>query len=89
MEAEDAIKIVDAILHPEGLSDLQEQIFRRTWVGRKYPDIAEELGYDTNYIKDVGAKLWKLLTEKLNERVAKTNIQSVLRRHAHVLKANG
>jgi WD40 repeat protein len=80
MELEDAIRAVDLILHPDGLNDLQEQIFRRTWVGQKYPDIAEELGYDANYVKDLGAKIWKQLSGTLGERVTKANIQSVLRR---------
>ncbi|PSB03811.1 NB-ARC domain-containing protein [Merismopedia glauca] len=82
MDLEDALKVVDSILHPDTLNDLQEQIFRRTWQGQKYPDIAEELGYDANYIKDLGAKTWKQLSQSLGEKVTKSNFQAVLRRCA-------
>jgi WD40 repeat protein len=82
MDLEDALKVVDSILHPEALNDLQEQIFRRTWKGQKYPEIAEELGYDANYIKDLGAKIWKQLSQSLGEKVTKSNFQAVLRRCA-------
>ena len=80
MDIEDAIDRVDQLLGSKGLSDLQEQIFRRVWAKEKYPEIAEALGYDANYIKDLGAKLWKQLSQTLDEKVTKSNIQVVLRR---------
>ncbi len=80
MNVEEAIAIVDKILGSDGLSDLQEDIFRQVWTKAKYPDIAETLGYDANYIKDLGAKIWKQLSLSLDEKVTKSNIQSVLRR---------
>jgi WD40 repeat protein len=89
MDLEDALKVVDLVLRPEGgLNDLQEQIFRRTWIGQKYPQIAEELGYDPNYIKDLGAKTWKQLSRSLGEKVTKSNFQAVLRRWGDTLTAN-
>ncbi len=81
MDIEDAIATIDAVLGSQGLNDLEIQVLRQVWDGEKYADIAESLGYDANYIKDLGAKIWKQLSQSLNEKVTKSNVQSVLRRH--------
>ncbi len=80
MTLEEALVIVDTLLQPETLSDLQEQIFRYSWEDKRYAEIAEICGYDQNYVKDVGSKLWKLLSKALGEEVTKSNFRSVLRR---------
>jgi WD40 repeat protein len=80
MTVEEALAILDLILKPESLSDIQELVFRQVWEGLSYPDIADRAGYDPNYIKDVGSRLWKLISNALGEKVTKSNIQSVLRR---------
>ncbi len=79
MNIEEALVILDTFLE-HGLSDVQEIIFRQAWEGQTYPDIAESCGYDANYIKDVGSKLWKLLSQTFGEEVTKSNFRSVLRR---------
>ena len=79
MNIEEALAILDTFLE-HGLSDIQEIIFRQAWEGQTYPDIAESCGYDANYIKDVGSKLWKLLSQAFGEEVTKSNFRSVLRR---------
>lgn len=84
MDIEDAIATIDAVLGSQGLNDLEIQVLRKVWGGEKYADIAESLGYDANYIKDLGAKIWKQLSQGLDERVTKSNVQSVLRRHRSI-----
>ncbi|MDZ8107803.1 MAG: AAA-like domain-containing protein [Nostoc sp. DedQUE12a] len=79
MNIEEALVLLDTFLE-HGLSDVQEIIFRQAWEGQTYPDIAESCGYDANYIKDVGSKLWKLLSQAFGEEVTKSNFRSVLRR---------
>ncbi len=81
MTAEAALALLD--LQPElqlRLTTIQTQIFCGCWNGETYAEMAERLGYDTGYIKDTGAKLWKLLSEALGERVTKSNVESVLQR---------
>ena len=85
MDIEEAIAVVDLILGSNSLNDLEISVFRHAWTGKKYPDIAEALGYDANYIKDLGAKIWKQLSKALGEKVTKSNIQSVLRRHGSTM----
>ncbi len=80
MTSEEALSILDTFLQQGRLSDLQEQVFRQSWEGRTYQEIAENSGYDADYIRDVGCKLWQLLSKAMGEQVTKNNLRSVLRR---------
>jgi hypothetical protein len=82
MNIEDALLIIDEALPHKGLSNVQELLFRQAWEGKTYPEIAENSGYDSSYIRDVGYKLWQALSKSLGERVTKNNLQVVLRRYA-------
>ena len=83
MTIEDALNIVDKVLGNKSLSTIQEAIFRQTWEGKTYSEIAEMAGYDAAYIRDVGYKLWQLLSEAFGDRVTKNNLQVVLRRYSN------
>jgi len=83
MTIEDALNIVDSVLENKSLSTIQEAIFRQTWEGKTYSEIAENAGYDAAYIRDVGYKLWQLLSEAFGDRVTKNNLQVILRRHSN------
>ncbi|HEY9644079.1 MAG TPA: hypothetical protein V6C57_26540, partial [Coleofasciculaceae cyanobacterium] len=87
MTVEEALALLDTLLQQEPLNDIQEQIFRYCWQGETYADMAESMGYDAGYIKDTGAKLWKLLSDALAERVTKSNVQSVLKRQVRSVAA--
>ena len=80
MTVEEALAILDTTLDRKRLNDVQELVFRQCWEGQSYPEIADSSGYEPNYIKDVGYKLWKLLSKTLGESVTKSNLRSVLRR---------
>jgi ankyrin repeat protein len=82
MTIEEAISIVEQLLERGSLSKIQEIVFRQTWDGLSYLDIAVNSGYDPNYIKDVGSQLWRSLSTALNEKVTKTNIHGALKRYA-------
>ncbi|CAN1210396.1 hypothetical protein TUMEXPCC7403_09385 [Tumidithrix helvetica PCC 7403] len=82
MTIDDALLIVDSVLPHKSLSNVQELIFRYTWEGKTYLEIAEIAGYDSAYIRDVGYKLWQVLSKAFGERVTKNNLQVVLRRYA-------
>lgn len=79
ISVDEAIAIVDLALDGDRLSDLQEQVLRQTWQGQTYNKIADSCGYDSSYIRDVGYRLWKLLSDKLGERITKKNLQVVVR----------
>ncbi|MFN4789318.1 MAG: NB-ARC domain-containing protein [Pseudanabaena sp.] len=90
MTVEEAITIIDVALKGgKRLSNIQEQLFRQTWEGKTYSEIAEACGYDASYIRDVGYRLWQILTKCFGERVTKHNLQVVLRSHAHRFVSRG
>ncbi|MDY6902523.1 MAG: AAA-like domain-containing protein [Cyanobacteriota bacterium] len=67
----------------EHLNDTQKIILQESWNKSKktYEQIAAELGYSGNYIKQgVGPKLWRLLSKTFGEKVTKTNLHSVVNR---------
>lgn len=79
MTLDEAIAIIDAALKPGRLSDLQELVFRQSWLGKTYQDVAREAGYDSDYIRGVGFQLWQMLSDTFGEKVTKNNFRSVLR----------
>lgn len=91
MNVEEALTIAETVLEAEEdpLNDVQEMIFRECWQGRiSYEAIAHVSGYDKEYLKCAGSKLWQQLSDAFGERVKKSNLKSVIRRYAdkHHLK---
>jgi len=82
MNLEEALVILDAITKPGCLNDTEEIVFRQSWQGLSYQEIASAFGYSTDYIKDVGSKLWRKLSQALGTQVTKTNLHSVIKRYA-------
>jgi hypothetical protein len=85
MRGQEALTIVDRLLqtanHGQKLNDLQSAVFLETWAEHSYSEIAQQLGYEYDYIKQVGSHLWRSLSQILGETVSKRNIQAVLRRY--------
>jgi len=82
MTVEEALIQLTAILKQKRLNDVQELVFCKSWSGSSYKEIAEQAGYDPEYIKLVGFQLWNLLSKVLGEKVTKSNIHAVLRRNS-------
>jgi AAA-like domain len=82
MTVEEALVIVDAILAPERLSSAQELVFRCCWVGQTYQEIARHSGYDGDYVRIVGSRLWQALAKATGEKITKNNIHAVLRQYS-------
>ncbi len=60
----------------------EEIIFRGTWQGKTYAQMATQSQYSLNYLmRDIAPKFWKLLSEVFGEKMAKTNLRVVLERH--------
>lgn len=81
MTVDEAITIAETALNYDRLNKIQDIVFRQSWEGRSYKEIAASTEYEYDYIKDAGAKLWKLLSTALGEKVKKDNLQSVLKRY--------
>jgi WD40 repeat protein len=84
MNFEDGLAIADeAIFAKIGrrLSHVEIAILQYSWQRKNYEEIAAEACYSPSYLKrDVGPKLWKMLSDAFNEKVSKTNVRSVLER---------
>ena len=88
MTVHEAITIAEIALNYDRLNKVQEIVFRQSWEGRSYIEIAKSAGYEYDYIKDAGTKLWKLLSKALEEKVKKDNLKSVLKRYLGRGKVN-
>ncbi|MGD1921097.1 MAG: AAA-like domain-containing protein [Pleurocapsa sp.] len=77
-----ALKIVDKTLEPDRLNTVEELVLKECWAGKTYQEIAVDSGYDSDYIRVVGSRLWQNLSNAFAEKVTKNNFKSVLRQQA-------
>jgi hypothetical protein len=62
------------------LDDSQEIVIKGVWDGKTYEAIADESNRSERHVRDIGYKLWQILSEKLGEDVHKSNFRSTLER---------
>jgi len=62
----------------EQLSELEKTILQQVWLGRKYLEIANFYGCTEGHAKDVGSRLWKLLSKVMRQKITKSNCRRVL-----------
>lgn len=79
MTVEEALEIVCSVLAQGRLTKVQEIVFRQSWEGASYQEIAINSDYGVGYITDVGSKLWKLLSKTFGRKVTKNNLHGVLK----------
>jgi hypothetical protein len=79
MDVEQALTIIDTLLKPERLIDVEELLFCQSWLGKSYYEIAQEFDYDPGYLRVVGSRLWKRLSNTVGQKITKNNFRSVLR----------
>jgi hypothetical protein len=88
INAEESLKILDSLLATSHsnlyLSDIQEAVFLECWKRYSYQQIADRLGYDHDYIKVVGSRLWRLIFKAVGKKVTKSNVHSLIRQYASV-----
>jgi NB-ARC domain len=93
MDADRAIAIIETVLAPKSLNPVQIQIIRGVVAGQSYQQIVatakaeSELdphdrqlakSYQIGYVKETGAQLWQLLSQKLGQKVTKSSLAAVL-----------
>jgi len=85
MNFQQLLQFLDAVTFSKTqkhLKDIEVSILRGAWEEKNYDEIASELGYTDNYLRqDVGPKLWKLLSTVFCEKISKTNFRSAFERH--------
>ncbi|MEL7067052.1 MAG: AAA-like domain-containing protein [Cyanobacteria bacterium J06634_6] len=84
----EALEAVKKAISPESLSYVQEVVFKQSWEGQLYPEIAKSVGYHPEYIRDVGAQLWRSLSESIGQKVTKKNVRFVLNQMSEEILQN-
>lgn len=86
MDAKEALRRIESLIYDKTrtyLSPLQRAIVQKLWQDQTltYPKIAESLKRDSERpLKEASAKLWKLLSEVLGEKITKKNFKAALER---------
>ncbi|MBW4664332.1 MAG: AAA-like domain-containing protein [Chroococcus sp. CMT-3BRIN-NPC107] len=85
MDFEQGLEVVNKLVFARfgrHLTDVETAILIGSLQNQTYEQIAFNSGYSISYItRDVGPKVWKLLSQALGETVSKTNFQTALERH--------
>ncbi len=83
MNLEEMLQIADEIIFAktdQHLDDLQKAVLLGTLQREKYKNIAKDFDCSESRVRDVGSKLWQLLSQHLGEDVNKSNFRSVMER---------
>ena len=75
---EQVLEGVERILQPKQLGAIERFVFRQSWLGQTYGEMAKESSYGSDYMKEVGYQLWQDLSGAFGERVTKKNLHLVL-----------
>jgi tetratricopeptide (TPR) repeat protein len=84
MGVEKILALLDKVIYAstgKHLSDLQSEILRGVWQGKKYVDIADEYGCTEGHAKDIASLMWKLLSKALGEKINKSNFRAAIARY--------
>ena len=74
----EVLTLVEILIAPKHLKKAQKLVFEYCWKGLSYYEIAQATDYDLGYIKEIGSKLWQILSEATGEKVNKKNLRTVL-----------
>ncbi|MFN6529609.1 leucine-rich repeat domain-containing protein [Nostoc sp. ChiSLP03a] len=82
MNLQEILNFADEVLYAHTgthLTNVQQLILRESLVNKRYEEMQ---GYETQYLKNEGLRLWMSLSEALDEKVSKTTCRKVLEKEA-------
>ena len=92
MDVKEVLRFADDLVFAktgEHLEDLQEAILRGVLEGQKYSQIAEASHCSEGHVRNIASKLWKRLSNVLDEEVTQSNLRSTLeRRQVFIVSQN-
>ena len=92
MDVQEVLRFADNMVFAktgEHLDDLQKAILLGAWKGQKYSQIAETSYCSEGHIRNIASKLWKRLSNVLDEEVTQSNLRSALeRRQLFIISEN-
>ena len=83
MNTEESLRLVDKIVFAETgkhLSSFQAAVIKGVWEGKTYKQIATSSQYSERHSRDVGYKLWKILSRHLETIICKSNFLATIER---------
>jgi ABC-type dipeptide/oligopeptide/nickel transport system ATPase subunit len=83
MEIAEVLKLADELIFAktgEHIDYLQKAILEGTFQGRTYPEIAEATHSSEGHTRDIGSKLWQILSEGFGEDITKRNFRAILKK---------
>lgn len=81
MKSQESLETIRKILAPRTLSYIEEIVLLRSIEGRLYREVAQEIGYEEGYLKDIGSQLWLELSQQLGCEVTKRTLRLILTDH--------
>lgn len=78
MESDRVLEVVEEILRSRPLNPTEQFVLRQSWYGKTYDEMAQDCGYGSVYIKEIGSRLWHDLSEVVGRRVTKKNLHIVI-----------
>ena len=82
LEINQVLRIIERILEPDKLNAVQELVLRECWMDKTYQEIARDSGYDSDYVRVVGSRLWQNLSLAFEVKINKNNFKSVIEERA-------
>jgi signal recognition particle GTPase len=83
MSVTEILQLADRlILKQEGrnLDEIEELIIKGTWENKTYQEISEECDIGESRVRNIGSKLWNILSESLGTSINKDNFRSIFKR---------
>jgi NB-ARC domain len=84
MDVAEVLKLADELMFESTskyLDNLERSIVEGVCQGKKYAQVAEESYCTEGYVTDIAAKLWKVLSDALGEKVSKSSFKSAIERY--------
>jgi len=91
LDIETALQIGDTLVFSQTrqhLTTLQTQIFQATWLDQTYEEMAINCHCSEPHLKRVGANLWQVLSQAVEEEVNKKTLRASLERYYHAHQVN-
>jgi hypothetical protein len=92
MDVKEVLRFADEMVFAktgEHLDDLQKAILLGVWEGQKYSQIAKTSYCSEGHVRNIASKLWKCLSNVLDEEVTQSNLRSTLeRRQVFIVSQN-
>ncbi|MBD2580081.1 NB-ARC domain-containing protein [Oscillatoria sp. FACHB-1406] len=87
MSVDLVVKLTDELVYAKTgkhLDELQRSILRGSWHGQHYAEIAEEVRRTEGYVREVGASVWRLLSDVTGETIEKKSFRAAMERITNI-----